>query len=306
MELYRKYRPTTFDDVVGQDIAIKTIKKELENGTHVFLFTGNAGCGKTTLARIVGREVDVGELSLWEINSADNRGIDTAREIQEKMKFNPADGSAMMWILDEVHMMTSAAQNALLKALEEVPESVYFCLCTTDPQKLIEPLKSRCSIINVKPLNHDDMLFLLKRTSRSEGIKVGNDVYDKIISLANGGSRKALKLLAKVLYLENDDERLDALEMGDYEGNAETIELCRVLANPKNNRASAFQMLAKVDMSDCEKVRQAIMGYMNVIILKGNASPRVIACMQAFGEADTYRNGKNALTIAILDMFDMC
>lgn len=305
MELYRKYRPQTFEDVVGQDIAIKTIKKELENGTHVFLFTGNAGCGKTTLARIIASEVGVGDLSLWEINSADNRGIDTARDIQEKMRFNPADGNSMMWILDEVHMMTSAAQNALLKALEEVPESVYFCLCTTDPQKLIEPLKSRCSIINVKSLSNDDMKFLLKRTARSEKIKVSDEVYDKIISLANGGSRKALKLLAKVLYLDDDEERLNALDDIDEEGNKETIEFCRTLINPKSNRALVLQTLKGLDMSDCEKVRQAVMGYMNSVILSGRSNPRAEAIMQAFGEADTYRNGKFAITIAVLDMFDM-
>lgn len=303
MELYRKYRPQTFEDVVGQDIAVKTIKKELENGTHVFLFTGNAGCGKTTLARIIAKEVGVGELSLWEINSADNRGIDTARDIMEKMRFNPADGSAMMWILDEVHMVTNAGQNALLKALEEVPESVYFCLCTTDPQKLIEPLKSRCSVINVKPLNNTDMLYLLKRTARSEKIKVAPEVFDRIIELANGGSRKALKLLAKVLYLEDDEERMDALADGDADENPETIELCRSLLN--KNRASTFQILKGIDLSDAEKVRQAVMGYMNSVIMNAKSNPKAEAIMQAFGEADTYRNGKFALTIAVLDAYDL-
>lgn len=303
MELYRKYRPQTFDDVVGQDIAIKTIKKELANGTHVFLFTGNAGCGKTTLARIIAKEVGVGELSLWEINSADNRGIDTARDIMEKMRFNPADGSSMMWILDEVHMVTSAGQNALLKALEEVPESVYFCLCTTDPQKLIEPLKSRCSIINVKPLGNNDMKFLLKRTARSEKVKLGEEVYDKIVELSNGGSRRALKLLAKVLYLEDDDERLDALKDSDEDENPETKEFCRSLLG--KNKSTSIQLLKALDIQDAEKTRQAIMGYMNVVILSGKSNPRAEAIMQAFGEADTYRNGKFALTIALLDAYDL-
>lgn len=304
-ELYRRYRPTKFEDVVGNDIAIKTIKKELENGTHVFLFTGPAGCGKTTLARIVAKEVGVGDLSLNEINSADNRGIDTARDIMEKMRFNPADGSALMWILDEVHMMTIQGQNALLKALEEVPESVYFALCTTDPQKLIEPLKSRCSIVNVKPLDDSDMTYLLKKTARSENVKLGNEVYEKICEISNGGCRKALKLLAKVLYLEDDEERIDALENSTTsDDNPETIELCRALVG-KGTRKDVLALVKKLDLSDCERVRQAIMGYMNSVIMSGRPNGRAECAMQAFSEADTYRNGKFAIIVAILDFFEM-
>ena len=304
MELYRKYRPSEFDDVVGNDIAIKTIRKELDNGTHVFLFTGPAGCGKTTLARIIAKEVGASELSITEINSADNRGIDTARDILEKMRYNPADGSAMVWILDEVHMVTVQGQNALLKALEEVPETVYFILCTTDPQKLIEPLKSRCSIVAVKPLSNNDMTFLLKRTARSEGVKLSSEVYERICELANGGSRKALKLLAKVINLDDDDERMDALKDGDPEENPQTIELCRALVG-KSSKGDVLRIVKDLDLSDVERVRQAVMGYMNSVILSGRKNDKAECAMQAFSEADTYRNGKFAITVAILDYFSM-
>ena len=209
MELYRKYRPETLEDMVGNEATIKSLKKELENGSHVFLMTGPAGCGKTTLARIMAKEVNAGPLSIHEINSAENRGIDTAREIMEQMRYNPSDGDAIVWILDEMHQITSAGQNALLKALEDTPEHCYFFLCTTDPQKLIAPLKTRCSIINVKPLTNEEMTYLLKRTARSEKIKLGNEVYERICEIAQGGSRKGLKLLAKVIYLDSDEERLE-------------------------------------------------------------------------------------------------
>lgn len=304
MELYRKYRPKTFDEVIGNDIAVKTIKKELENGTHVFLMVGNAGCGKTTLARIIASEVGAGDLSVTEINSADNRGIDTARDILDKMRFNPADGSAMIWILDEVHMITNAGQNALLKALEEVPESVYFVLCTTDPQKLIEPLKSRCSVINVKPLDKDNMIYLLKKVSRAEKIKCGIEVYERIAELANGGSRKALKLLAKVLYLEDDEERLEALKDADMNDNPETLELCRALLKDKCSWSRIVQILKGIDLGDPEKVRQSVMGYMNSVLMN-KYNERAVAAMQAFSEADTYRNGKFAITVACLDFVGM-
>lgn len=305
MELYRKYRPNSFDEVVGNETAIKSLRKELENGSHVFLFTGSAGCGKTTLARIVAKEVGAGELSIREINSAENRGIDTAREILEQMRYNPSDGSSMVWILDEMHMITNAGQNALLKALEEVPESVYFMLCTTDPQKLITPLKSRCSIINVQPLSEDDMRYLLKRTARAEKIKLSNEVYDKIIEIAQGGSRKALKLLAKVLYLDSDEERFSVLKSENVSENEETIEFCRALLKKGNSFATIAGILKKLDISDAEKIRQAVMGYMNAVLLNGKVVPEAVAAIQAFSSADTYRNGKFSLTVAILDYLDL-
>lgn len=305
MELYRKYRPQKFEDIVGNEIAIKTLRKELENGSHVFLFTGPAGCGKTTLARIMAKEVGAGELSIKEINSAENRGIDTAREILEQMRYNPSDGDAIVWILDEMHMITNAGQNALLKALEEVPETVYFALATTDPQKLIAPLKTRCSEIKVKPLTDEEMIFLLKRTARAEKIKMDNEVYERIAELAKGGSRKGMKLLAKVLYLENDEERLNALKgNSDDEENPETIEFCRALSK-KTDFKTLTSSLAKIDLTNAETVRMAVMGYMNACILKGNPSAEIVATMQAFSSADTYRNSKFALTVALLDREDL-
>lgn len=306
MELYRKYRPGTLDEMVGNEATIKALKKELENGSHVFLMTGPAGCGKTTLARIIAKEVGAGELSIREVNSADNRGIDTAREIMEQMRFNPSDGSSMVWILDEMHMITTAGQNALLKALEDTPSHVYFFLCTTDPQKLIEPLKTRCSTIKVSPLNNDEMTYLLKRTARAEKIKIGSEVYEKICELANGGSRKGLKLLAKVIYLDSDEERLEVLEKtGDESETPETIELCRALISKGCNWSKLAGILRELDMSDPEKIRMAVMGYMNACLLKGKPTLEIVSTMQAFGANNTYSNGKFQITIACLDALDL-
>lgn len=305
MELYVKHRPKKFEDVIGNEIAIKTIKKELENGTHVFLFTGPAGCGKTTLARIVANEVGANELSVQEINSAENRGIDTMREVLTQMRFNPAYGENSVWIFDECHQWTVATQNASLKALEEVPESVYFILCTTDPQKLIEPLKSRCSVINVKPLDKDNMVYLLRKTAKSEGVKISIDVYERIADLAEGGSRKALKLLAKVINLDNDEERLEALEDVDADENPETIELCRALMNNHKGKSESLKLVKALDLSDAEKVRMAVMGYMTAVILNSGGNNRAECALQAFSEADTYRNSKFAITVAVLDFYEM-
>ena len=303
MELYRKYRPSNFDEIIGNESAIKSLKKELKNGSHVFLFTGPAGCGKTTLARIVAKEVGAGDLSIREINSAENRGIDTAREILQQMNFMPTDGNASVWILDEMHTITSAGQNALLKALEEVPESVYFLLCTTDPQKLIAPLKTRCSVVNVKPLNDEEMKILLKRVVKSEERKMGSEIYEKIIELANGGSRKALKLLAKVLYLDSNEERLESLKSEDVSEDKDAIELCRALLG-KTNFNSCMKLVSTIDVSEPERVRMLVLSYMNSVLMKGY-NAKAAAAMQAFGQNTTFNNGKFQITIALLDYFDL-
>lgn len=304
MELYRKYRPNSLDEMVGNESTIKSLKKEMENGSHTFLMTGPAGCGKTTLARIMAKEVGAGPLSIHEINSAENRGIDTAREVMEQMRFNPSDGEAIVWIFDECHQWLSPVQNAFLKALEDTPAHCYFFLCTTDPQKLIAPLKTRCSIINVKPLTNEEMTYLLKRTARSEKMKMGAEVYERICEIAQGGSRKGLKLLSKVLFLDTDEERLEVLKAGEDNETAESIELCRALCK-KTNIKTLFQLLKNVDTTDAEKVRQGVIGYMNACILKGSVTNEIVATLQAFSSADTYKNGKVALTVAILDRADM-
>lgn len=305
LELYRKYRPSTLDDMVGNEATIKSLKKELENGSRVFLMTGNAGCGKTTLARIMSKEVNAGELSITEINSANNRGIDTAREIMEKMRYNPSDGDSLVFILDEVHMITSAGQNAFLKALEDTPPHVYFFLCTTNPEKLIEPLKTRCSIINVKPLNDKEMKFLIKRTCRAENVKISPDVLEKIVSIAQGGSRKALKLLAKVIYLDDESEQLEVLQSDDVAESQETIEFCRALLGKDCTWSKLSSILKNMDVSEPEKIRMAVMGYMNSVLLNGKMNQNAVCALQAFGQNPTYNNGKFQLTIALLDFFEL-
>lgn len=299
MELYRKYRPTKFEDVVGNEMAIKTIRQELKHGSHVFLMTGPAGTGKTTIARIMATYLKAGPMSIHEINSAENRGIDSAREIMDKMRFNPSDGESIVYILDEFHQQTKPAQEAFLKPLEDTPSHVYFFICTTNPEKLITPLKSRCSLINMKSLQPEEMEYLINRTAEAEKIEISENVVGRIVEIANGGSRRALKLLGKVLYLDNDKERLKALrDVKDENEAKETIDFCRALyAGKKWNDIIA--LLQKMDLSEPESIRYAVLGYGNAIMMKG-MNARALKVMEAFS-ADTYTTGKFGITIMAAD-----
>ena len=296
MELYRKYRPINFDEVVGNEITIKSIKRELKNGSHVFLMTGSAGTGKTTIARIMAKYLNAGDMSTFEINAAENRGIDSAREIMEKMKYNPTDGDSMVFILDEFHQQTKPAQEAFLKPLEDTPSHVYFFICTTNPEKLITPLKSRCSLINMKPLSDEEMELLLKRTAKAEKIEISENVILRIINLANGGSRSALKLLGKVLYLDNDKERIRSLKEVSIDDEAkEVIDFCRAIYNPKSKWSDLTALLKKMDLKEPESIRYAVLGYGNSILMN-KYDVHALKVMDAFS-CDTYTTGKFGLTL---------
>ena len=306
MELYNKYRPQTFEEILGNDLAVKSIQSELNKGSNVFLLTGSGGCGKTTLSRVAAKSLGADEMSIHELNSSENRGIDSVREIMEELRYPPTNGGKSVYILDEMHQQTSASQNALLKVLEECPEYCVFFLCTTNPEKLIQPLKTRCSIINMKPLDHNTMFMLLRKVSFKEGVKMDLDILHKVADMSEGSSRQGLKILSSILYLENDDERKKFLEENVFsDEKPEVVELCRALFN-KAGWEKYMECLDKLKnelSSNAEGVRQAVMGYANAI-LKKNYNPTAIGMIQVFSNVDCYKNGKYGITIGILDFID--
>lgn len=304
--LYIKYRPVNFSDMVGNESAISALEKSLDkkNHSHVYLFTGPAGTGKTTAARIMASKLGAGELDIREVNSASNRGIDTARDILSQIRQLALSGNSIVYILDECHRWTVDFQNAMLKPLEDTPDHVYFFLCTTDPQKLIKPLITRCTEVKFELLQPSLLLKVLKRVNRLESLNITNDILLTIADKSNGCPRTALVLLERIASIESEEKQEEFLRNTSIDSeDTEIINLCRILLDDRNKWQSVVSILKELNanskLEDPEKVRYAVLGYMNSVLLSGNLSDRAVAAIEAFSEP-TYNTGKFGITLACL------
>lgn len=205
--LYRKYRPQSFDDVVGQEHLVELLKSTIKQKktAHAYLFCGGRGTGKTTVARIFARDIGCNPEDIIEIDAASNRGIDEIRELREAVRTAPFSSEYKVYIIDEAHMLTKEAANALLKTLEEPPTHVIFILATTDPEKLPQTIVSRCQKIIFK---QPDLATLAKRLSyvaEEEGKKMEEETAMLLARHGKGSYRDALGVLEQVLALSVKD-----------------------------------------------------------------------------------------------------
>ena len=230
--LYRQYRPLTFDRVAGQQHITTTIKNQVtgDRVAHAYLFAGTRGTGKTSTARILARAVNCTDrkdgnpcnrcktcsralegklMDIIEIDAASNRGVDEIRDLREKVKYPPAEGRYRVYIVDEVHMLTAEAFNALLKTLEEPPSHVIFILATTEPQKLPATVLSRCQRFDFKRIPFPEMVKLLEQVSGEAGIDIDQSALEHIAGRADGSARDALGLLDKCSAFEKGPLTLD-------------------------------------------------------------------------------------------------
>ncbi len=226
--LYRRLRPKTFEDVIGQEHIVRTLTNSVKNGriSHAYLFCGTRGTGKTSTAKVFARAINCltpnnGEpcntcascsavlenrsLSVVEIDAASNNGVDNIRDLREEVKYPPTDARYKVYIVDEVHMLSAGAFNALLKTLEEPPAFVVFILCTTDPQKLPATILSRCQRFDFRRITSADMVQTLKEymqdKSVSEGVTITDEALSYIAFVSDGAMRDALSILDRCISL---------------------------------------------------------------------------------------------------------
>lgn len=296
IELYRKYRPKTFDEVFGQDRAVSMLRSMIDSHKvpHAMMFTGPSGCGKTTLARILRRQLKCAMVDFSEQNCADIRGIDNVREIRRRMALHPFAGKTKIWLLDEVHKISNDAQNALLKMLEDTPSHVYFILCTTDHQRLIKTIRTRCTEIPLSPFGEKDLLRLISYIAAKEDRKVGKSVAEKIAEHSDGSARKALVLLGSILDLEDEKAQLESIAKATAETQA--IQLCRLLLNPRTSWKEIGPMLKELEKEDPEQLRWMVLGYMKAV-LNNSGQERAFDILCAF-ERNFYDSKHAGLSIA--------
>ena len=204
--LYRKYRPQTFNDIVGQNHIVSVLKNAIDKNqiSHAYLFYGSRGTGKTSIAKIFANEVNGNEIyqkenvDIIEIDAASNNGVDEVRDIKEAIKFLPTEGKYKVYIVDEVHMLTTAAFNALLKTLEEPPAHVIFILATTEIHKIPATILSRCQRFEFKNLSQDQLIDRLRYIAKEENLVIEDEAIEKIATLAKGGLRDAISILDQV------------------------------------------------------------------------------------------------------------
>jgi DNA polymerase-3 subunit gamma/tau len=295
MTLHTKYRPQTFDRVYGNEVVINTLQTMLKNNTlpNTILFHGPRGCGKTTLARIVADSLGCSEFGFMEFDTANTRGIDTARGIIQNLQFKAVDGSVKVFVLDEVHKTTNDFQNALLKATEEPPPHIYFILCTTEPKKIIEALRSRCTAFEVKSIKEKQIQSLIKDVAKTEGIKVSADVLDVLVEESEGRAREALILLNLIRDCKTVAEALKLIQNNEGE-DKEVIDLCRALL--KGSDWKTMSKILKGVKADPEKVRHAVLGYMTSVLLSKSSSKAAVV-IECF-EDNFYDSGRAGLVLA--------
>lgn len=324
--LYRKWRPEDFDNVAGQDAVVRTLRNAVEQDkiAHAYLFCGPRGTGKTTTARILARAIngvapsasaldggaDALGFDLVEIDAASNRGIDDIRELRERANYQPGSARFKVYLIDEVHQLTGAAADALLKTLEEPPPHIVFILATTDPEALKPTILSRCQRYDFRRVAVDDIVGRLRTIADAEGIAIGDDALRLIAREATGSLRDAVNLLDQLWTTCGDDVSLEAAQEAlGLSPDARALELVGAALRKELSAGLAVLGAVQSDAIDFLRFKKQVVTHLRHMLLlltgaegslslskpeeeqlreagKGAEPGAAVAALRAFADAD--------------------
>ncbi|MCK5285987.1 MAG: DNA polymerase III subunit gamma/tau [Candidatus Pacebacteria bacterium] len=288
--LYRKYRPQKFSEVLGQEHITDTIQKaiSLENIAHAYLFSGTRGTGKTSVARLLAQEIKCSVNDLNEIDAASNRGIDDIRELREAVKVLPFESPYKVYIIDEVHMLTKEAFNALLKTLEEPPKHVVFILATTEIEKIPDTILSRCQTFTFKKPSLEILKKAILDVCKKEKLKLEDGAEDLIALLGEGSFRDTLGILQKVISTSSDSkislqevEKITGAPKGDLVNN-----FILAIAEKDLERGLSAIQEALENSTDTQMFLKLIMHKIRAILLTRFAKDMIKDIQNDFSEKD--------------------
>ena len=291
--LYRKYRPKNFNEMIGQDVIVKTLQNAISRNkiSHAYLFTGPRGTGKTSTAKIFAKTINCEQpengipcekcvcctqinnqqnVDIIEIDAASNNGVDEIRELKNKVNLVPSISKYKVYIIDEVHMLSTSAFNALLKTLEEPPSHVIFILATTDPHKVLPTILSRCQRYDFKKVSESKIYDRLKYVCEQEKITIDDSALKEISRLANGGLRDALSILDQVAAYSNDT--ITEKNVHDVNGTITQNDLKRMILSLTNDDLlNIFNIIDDYDNSGknfVKLIEEIILFYKNILLMK--------------------------------------